>query len=162
MVQLSEYLGGIDLIPGTAQEIESLESKILGLKQCTYTLRSYFAPGVWVRELVVPGQSLIIGHEHVHENLNILGKGEKLIVIGDSVQRMVAPYCVLSGPGVRKIGLILTDMVWYSIHHNPTNERDEDKLEAMFYRKSAAFKADEMRRSEEQLKRIVDLVRGEP
>lgn len=148
MVQLSQALG-LELMPGTTREIESLESVLLGLPQVKYTLASHFADGVWVRELRVPRGSLIVGHEHRHENLNIMAQGAKLVVIGEVVQRMQAPYCVFSGPGIRKVGLILEDMVWYSIHHNPTNERDEQKLEEMFYRKSPTFINHEMARTAE-------------
>lgn len=145
---------GVGLVPGTLQEIESLESKMLGLPQIKYTQQSYHAPGIWVRELRAPAGSLIIGHEHRHANLNILAQGSKIMVIGDRVERMTAPYCVPSGLGIRKIGLILTDMVWFSIHHNPTNEQDEEKLEELFYRKSGTFKAEEIRRAEEKLAKL--------
>lgn len=163
MVQLAQF-PGVDLLTGASRQIESLESKILGIGSIECELRSYHAPGVWIRELRVPALdpwgTLVIGHEHRHANLNIMAAGEKLLLMEDRVERMVAPYCILSSAGVRKVGLILEDMVWFSVHANPTNERDEDKLEEMFYVKSATFKENEVRRAELRFKQLESVIVG--
>ena len=146
------------MIPGSSRQIESLESKLLGLPCCQYEIRSGFAPGVYIRELRVPAFSLIIGHAHKQQDFHILAAGEKLLLMNDRVERMVAPHCVLSGVGVRKVGLILRDMVWYSIHPNPTNERDEDKLYDMLFEKSETFKKHELLLAEERLNELAPII----
>jgi hypothetical protein len=160
MVQNSSFVWNIlDMEPGSLISLDSLESRLLGLPQVSYTQGSYFSDGIWIRALSVPGGALIMGHEHKRENLNILAKGEKLLVIGGRIERMVAPYCVLSGPGVRKVGLIVEEMMWYSVHHNPDNIRDEDELEAMFYRKSEGWQrhAQMVREAEKKLLEVFPL-----
>lgn len=151
MVQLSQILG-LELAPGTLQEIESLESKLLKLPQVKYTLRTFHAPGVYLREIAMPRGALIVGHEHLTEHFNIVAKGAALVVIGGRVERMEAPYAVVSGAGVRKVLLILEDMVWYTVHANPTNERNEAVLEQMMVVKSNTFICHEREQAELILK----------
>lgn len=138
MVQLSQHLG-MELVPGTTRDIECLEAQLLKLPQVSYRLRTFHAPGVYVREITMPRGALIVGHEHLTEHFNIVAQGAALVVIGERVERMVAPYCVVSGAGVRKVLLILDDMVWFTVHANPKNERDEEKLEDMLITKSATY-----------------------
>lgn len=138
MVQLAQILG-MELVPGTTREIECLEARLLKLPQVHYKLRTFHAPGIYLREIFMPRGALIVGHEHLTEHFNIVAQGAALVVIGGRVERMVAPYAVTSAAGVRKVLLILEDMVWYTVHANPTNEKDEAELESLLIVKSPTF-----------------------
>lgn len=133
------FLPAIGIEPGTNREIESLEGRLLALPQVPYRLRTFFAPGIYLREITMPAGALILGHEHTTEHLNIVASGAAVVVIRDRVERMVAPYVVMSGPGVRKVLLVLEDCVWYTVHANPEDERDEAALESRLIVKSDTF-----------------------
>ena len=145
---------GLTLVPGSLQEIESLESVILKLPQAKYRLRTFHAPGVYLREIWMPRGAFIIGHEHRTEHFNIVAKGAALVVVNGHVERMQAPYCLVSCVGVRKILLILEDMVWYTVHPNPQNIRDEDVLEEMMIVKSRTWLDHEVCKAERLLQKL--------
>jgi hypothetical protein len=90
----------------------------------------HFSPGVYTRTMKAPAGSIIIGHKHHTEFLNIVEKGViQVCGNGDTVTLMEGDK-VTSRAGIRKVGLAMTDVVWTTVHENPTNERDIDKLEA--------------------------------
>lgn len=157
MVQLTP-ITGLGMVPGTKEEIESMESKLLQLPQVKCQLRTFHAPGVYLREITMPKGALIIGHEHLTEHFNIVAQGAALVVVGEYVERMIAPYTFVSGPGIRKVLLILDDMVWYTVHANPSNIRDEELLEEKHVVKSPTFLRKQLQeKAEPILKRLEGL-----
>lgn len=90
----------------------------------------HFSPGVYIRTMKAPAGSVIIGHKHHTEFLNIVERGViQVCGNGDTITLMEGDK-VTSKAGIRKVGLAMTDVVWTTVHENPTNERDVDKLEA--------------------------------
>ena len=124
-------------------DIERLEAELLthpeadvgGEKTCR--LAHHFGPGVYIRELWRPAGTVIIGHEHRTEHLNILVTGRLRVLMGDKVHDIVAPSVFLSKAGCRKITRAMEDSILMTVH--PTNERDLDKLEDELVAKSEDY-----------------------
>ena len=90
----------------------------------------HFSPGVYIRTMKAPAGSIIIGHKHNTEFLNIVEAGIiQVCSAGDTITLKTGDK-VMSGAGIRKVGRALTDVVWTTVHENPNNERDVQKLEA--------------------------------
>ena len=102
-----------------------------------YVTDHFFAPGVYVRQVVMPAGHAIIGHEHRTEHLNTVLTGKALVWMNGEVQTITAPCTFVSSPGVRKVLLILEDCTWQTIH--PTNETDLAKLREELIIESAPF-----------------------
>ena len=104
--------------------------KMLGdYEQAQCPLKHHFAPGVYIREIFMPADTIVIGKIHKTEHFNILQKGRCLILNEDGSNTVLqAPMTFVSGVGVQKVLYIQEDMVWSTVHL--TNERDLDKLEA--------------------------------
>lgn len=85
----------------------------------------------------MPAGSLIIGHSHKHENLNIMLTGKiKVLLDNKTVVELTAPQTFVNGPG-RKVAYIVEDVRWQNVY--PTDETDLAKLEEMYIDKSESW-----------------------
>lgn len=113
------------------EKITALESRLSDLPQIECELNHYFAPGVYTRECLIPAGTLVIGKIHLHEHMNILISGDVSIMTEfDGVQRIQGPKFMTSKAGTKRFLYAHTDLVWSTIHLNPTDERDIETLEA--------------------------------
>lgn len=112
------------------EQIAAIGHTMAKLPQTDLPLKHHFAPGVYVREIAMPANTIVIGHIHRTEHLNILVQGSCMIVNADGSREILkAPLTFVSKAGVQKVLLIIEDMVWQTVH--PTNETDVEKLEEM-------------------------------
>lgn len=86
--------------------------------------------GVYGRELRVPAGSVIVGHIHKYENMNVLLEGEMSVVTDEGVKRVGPGFMVVSPPGTKRSAYAHTDCRWLTVHG--THETDVDKIEAQF------------------------------
>jgi hypothetical protein len=77
-----------------------------------------------------PAGSIIIGHKHRTEFLNIVEQGVIQVCSAGDTITLQAGDKVVSRPGIRKVGYALTDIVWTTVHQNPDEVRDVPTLEA--------------------------------
>lgn len=101
-------------------------------RQVTLELRHHFAPGLYLREMIMPKDVCLIGKIHKTEHLCILSKGEVTVVTDEGTKRLKAPAVVHSMPGVKRAIYSHEDSVWTNIHHNPDDRRDLDAIEAHY------------------------------
>ena len=112
------------------EQISAIGHTIAKLPQTDLPLKHHFAPGVYVREISMPADTVVIGHIHRTEHLNILVQGSCMIVHADGNREILkAPMTFVSKAGVQKVLLILEDMIWQTVH--VTDETDVEKLEEM-------------------------------
>jgi hypothetical protein len=98
--------------------------------QTEMPLKHHFAPGVYLREISMPADTVVIGRIHKTEHFNILVKGACLIVHDDGRrEELRAPQVFVSKAGVQKVLYIIEDMIWMTAH--VTSETDVEKLEEM-------------------------------
>lgn len=131
--------------------IEAVESRLLSLPQVEVPLSHHFAPGVYVREVVMPAGSFIIGHEHRTEHFNIVLTGRALVMMDGEVETIAAPCVFVSKPGVRKVLYIQETMRWATVH--PTEETDPTRLHELL-----VIKSDSYRTHEADLARLQEVV----
>ena len=113
-----------------AQKIAWIGHRLAELPQTPMPLTHRFAPGIYLREIFMPANMIVIGMIHKTEHFNVLLKGCCDIVHADgSRERLTAPMTFVSGAGVQKVLHILEDTVWQTIHLNPAESRDIDQLE---------------------------------
>lgn len=92
----------------------------------------YHAPGVYVREMMIPAGTIAIGHRHKTEHLCTLVQGVAIFYKDDEKpQMMTGPATFVSGTG-HKIVYAATDIIVQNAHPNPDNIRDLDLLEKKY------------------------------
>lgn len=109
---------------------EELERHIREVAQVPCPVRHLFAPGVYLREMTIPGGTVVVGAVHLNEHLAILSKGRIRLSTEGGVVEYEAPATVHSYPGIKRICYALTDTVITTIHHNPTDTQDMDEITA--------------------------------
>ena len=93
-------------------------------------LNHYFSDGIYVREITIPAGMVIVGKIHKHRHPNFLIKGKVMVITAQKGEEILEGPCFMMSEGGTKRALYaVTDLVWTTIHHNPTNTQDLDKIE---------------------------------
>lgn len=111
--------------------IEWLQEGMLCLAQTPIRTRHLFPKGLYVREVFIPKGTLCIGKIHRSEYIDIVSSGAVNVLTEDGIKRVQAPATFVTQPGKKRVGIALEDTVWTTIHPNPENETDLEKLEAL-------------------------------
>ena len=113
--------------PERREAILALERAALALPPGsleTAPLRHHFAPGQYAREIFLKANTLTGGKLHRHAHVNILSMGRCLVYTEFGTELLVAPETFISQPGTKRVVLPLEDIVWTTVHANPTDSRD--------------------------------------
>ena len=119
------------------QKIETLERALLKAEQVDFPLNHAFAPNVYLRQITMPKDTIVIGHQHKTEHFNIVLSGRASVYMEGQMHEIVAPSIFKSSAGVRKVLFIHETMVWATVH--PTSETNLDKLDEELIVKSESF-----------------------
>lgn len=121
------------------EKVETLANKMLGFEQAECSVKHHVGAGIYIRELIVPAGTFIIGHHHKSAHMNVMLKGRVINLNEDGTTSEMQAGAVYKCEGGRKVGLVLEDMVWQNIYPNPDNETDFDVLENRFVSKAESW-----------------------
>lgn len=85
------------------------------MPQVECTLKHFFLPGLYLREITMPAGAVIIGKIHRTEHFNIIQRGRVLLATSEGVEEL-GPCTFVSKPGVQKVLHILEETVWTTVH----------------------------------------------
>ena len=119
-------------------KIQIVEKEFLKEEQASCSVTHKFGPGIYIREVILPAGSMVVGHCHKQPHLNIMIAG-RLALIGEDGKstELIAPY-TFTAPAGRKIAYVYETVLWHNVY--ATEETDLEKLEEMFFTKSDTFK----------------------
>jgi hypothetical protein len=92
-------------------------------------LKHSFGEGIYVREIFIPKGTYIVGKLHKHEHPNFLMSGDVDVVTESGKIRLKAPCSMISSAGTKRALYAITDLIWITVHLNPTNTQDLEELE---------------------------------
>ncbi len=116
------------------EEIALLVEHMRGMPQTECPVTHRFAPGVYLREIYMPADTVVIGKIHKTEHFNIILAGVVLIVHDDgSREEIVGPCTFVSKAGVQKVLYIIEPTFWQTVH--VTDETDLARLEEILISK---------------------------
>lgn len=118
------------------EKVNDLEDHMRSLPQVDLPVQHYFSKGVYARELFIPKGTVLTGKIHKYTNLNIMSMGDVSVLTEDGVQRVQAPFTIVSPPGTKRVAYAHEDTIWTTIHG--TDETDIDKIELEFVAQSDA------------------------
>lgn len=101
--------------------------------QVDIPVKHYFSDGVYAREIKIPAGVILTGEIHKFRQLNILSFGEMSVYVEQGIQRVIAPFTIVSPSGTKRIAYTHTECVWTTIHG--TDETDVDIIKAKFIAK---------------------------
>jgi len=87
-----------------------------------------FAPGMYMRELIVPAGMLIVGKIHRYDHFLMVMSGRALVISEFGNQVVTAGHISVSKAGVKRVVYGLEDTRFITLH---TNKEDTQDLEAI-------------------------------
>lgn len=113
-------------------DLQPIIERMLTMEQVECPVTHHFADGQYMRETLMPKDSLVIGEKHKHSTINILLKGKLSVFQGEGnpVLEIEAPHTWVSEAGVQKVGYCHSDVIIANLH--PTDETDVDKIKDIF------------------------------
>jgi hypothetical protein len=113
------------------KNVDSLIRKMTVPDQPDCPVFHHFGPGTYLREARYQAGTVVIGHHHRHEHLNIFVQGKlRMLKMDGTVDVLTAPMVIPGNPG-RKIAVIEENVIWQNVW--ATDLRDIDELEAWCY-----------------------------
>ena len=94
-----------------------------------FPLKHTFADGIYVRQMDMKADSLVVGAIHNHLHIWFLLTGHLAVSTEDVIEEFIAPCYVVASPGSKRVIYAMEDSIFVNIHKNPENIKDIEKLE---------------------------------
>ena len=92
-------------------------------------IKHTFADGVYIRQMDMVRDSIVVGAIHKHLHVWFLLAGHVTVTTEDTTEDSIAPCYVVSTPGVKRVILANEDSIFVNVHKNPSNTKDIEQLE---------------------------------
>ena len=118
-------------------KVENLEQTLLAMNEPNiakgntdlFPLKHSFSHGIYIREMFMEKDSVVIGKLHKFSHTWFLLKGELLVSTDEGSNQYIAPCYVNAPAGTKRIICAMEDSIFINVHPNPDNITDTDKLE---------------------------------
>lgn len=118
------------------EELLSIQEDAIIGDSDTCPLEHSFADGIYCRQITIPAGLFVVGKIHKDDHPIFLLSGEIILVTEDGQRRLKGPCSIISSPGAKRAAYAVTEVVWTTVHPNPTNTQDLGKLEDIIIAKS--------------------------
>ena len=92
-------------------------------------IRHFFMDGVYVREMTMYKDTVVVGAIHKHLHMCFLLTGKITVVNEEETVDHIAPCFIVSTPGIKRVLYAHEDSIWYNTHKNPSNTEEVEELE---------------------------------
>ena len=92
-------------------------------------IKHTFADGVYIRQMYMFKDSIVVGAIHKHLHVWFLLTGHVTVTTEETTEDYIAPCYVVSTPGVKRVILAHEDSIFVNVHKNPSNTQDIEQLE---------------------------------
>ena len=128
-----------ELVKLTRQKIESLEKQLLNNDHPSivrgntdsFPLKHSFSDGVYIREMFMKKDSIVIGKLHKYSHTWFLMQGEIMVATDQGTKVYTAPCYVNARAGSKRVINAVKDSIFINIHPNPLELRNIEELEDM-------------------------------
>ena len=94
-----------------------------------FPLKHTFADGVYVRQMDMKADSLVVGAIHNHLHVWFLLTGHLTVATEDAIEEFIAPCYIISPRGAKRVVYAMEDCTIVTVHANPTNTEDLSEIE---------------------------------
>mgnify|MGYP003633665229 FL=1 len=95
-----------------------------------FELKHTFADGIYIRQMEMKKDSVVVGAIHNHLHVWFLLTGHITVTTESSTEDYISPCYVVSTPGVKRVIYANEESIFVNVHKNPTNTQNLDELEA--------------------------------
>ena len=118
-------------------KIDNLLKEISSRQQAECPVQHFFGPSIYIREVIMPAGTVVVGKYHKHDHLCNMVEGRMIVVGEDGVRAEIAAPAVFMAKKGRKTAYILETVRFQNIFS--TDETDVEKLEHMFVEDSTTL-----------------------
>jgi len=116
------------------EKVERLQDALLEMPQADIKFIHEFEPGKYIRTMIAPAWSVIVGAEHKTPYKIKLVKGKIAVNIGDEIRTLTAPLEFDAPAGIKRVGRIFEkEVIWIDIYENPDDCTDLDTVEERLF-----------------------------
>ena len=120
-----------------SNKVDALVREMSALPQVECPVQHFFGPSIYIREVVMPAGTVVVGKYHKEDHLCNMIEGRMVVVGEDGEQREVVAPAVFMAKKGRKTAYIIETVRFQNIFS--TNETDVEKLEHMLVEDSPAL-----------------------
>jgi len=105
--------------------LDKIEAGEMVEQECPVTHR--FTEGLYLREILMPKGTRIIGKIHATEHFNVVLTGSCTVITAEGREEIIAPHTFISKAGVQKVVIVHEDCRWQTLH--VTDKTDLKEIE---------------------------------
>ena len=110
--------------------ISKVKAEMAKLPQVEQPLKHEFLPGLYLRTIVNPKDSIVGTKIHREANVSTILRGKLHCITEDGLETLMAPCQFITKPGTERILYAIEETEFSTVHPNPTDTQDLDELEA--------------------------------
>ena len=114
----------------TRERIQQFQKLVEGVQVPQPEPDHLFAPGMYMRKLIVPKGMCIVGKIHRHDHFLLVLSGKALVISEFGRDIVEAGHTSVSKAGVKRVVVAIEDTLFATIHHNPSDTQDLYEIEA--------------------------------
>ena len=116
------------------EKVERLQEALLQMPQADVKFLHDFEPGKYIRTMIAPPWSVIVGAEHKTPYKVKLEKGTIAVNIDDEIKTLIAPLEFDAPAGIKRVGRVFEEeLIWIDIYENPDDCTDIATIEDRLY-----------------------------
>lgn len=94
-------------------------------------LEHHFTPGLYVRQITIPAGTTLVGKIHRESHPIFLLSGKMVLCTEDGDRVLEGPQMLISKAGDQRAAFTITDVVWITVHANPSDTQELHELERL-------------------------------
>lgn len=116
------------------EKIELLQEELLRMPQADVQYLHSFEPGKYIRTMIAPPWTVIVGAEHKTPYKVRLEKGTIAVNINEEIHTLTAPLEMDVPAGIKRVGQVFDEeLIWVDIYENPDDCTDITTIEERLY-----------------------------
>ena len=112
--------------------IIQFEDLLKTLPQIDIQVEHFFAPGVYVRQILIPKDSFLTGSIYKEPHIHTVLCGKMDVVTENGVLQVTGPCTFVAEPGLKRAGYAYEDTIWQAAFPNPDNETEPEVIMSRF------------------------------
>jgi|SRR5882762_2855682 len=115
-----------DILPNISSSVDALELTLREMDEADCKWIHLFTPGIYVRGIIMPVDSVIVSRVHKTEHPFNIFKGVVSVKTDNEWNILEAPFLGVTKPGTRRILVIKEECIWTTTHAILPEEQPED------------------------------------
>jgi len=124
--QVNAFLSvtGLDFVH-RVHELQHLLQSLPTEVQAEMPIKHLYGHKTYVREMFSPTGSIVVGKTHRYEHVCIVSQGRALVYDEYGSREIQAPCSFVSEPGIKRLFVVLEDLIFSTVHHADTSDLEQ-------------------------------------